>query len=85
MADDILKCGLPVFSRIKCDKNQLYPKDTDFIPLKSYTKDITPHIKSVQVAAEGFRNFSGSLVADYMEDSSFRTVGIFNKSLYKDM
>lgn len=67
MADDILKCGLhvPVFSRIKCYKNQLYSKDTDFIPLKIYTKDITPHIKSVKVAAEGFRNFSGSLVADY--------------------
>lgn len=65
MADDILKCWLPVFSSIKCEKNQLYPKDTDFIPLKSCTKDITPHIKSVKVAAEGFRNFSGSLVADY--------------------
>lgn len=88
MADDILKCGLPdrrMFSRTRCDKNQQYPKDTDFIPLKIYTKDMTPHIKSVNVAAQGFRNFSGSHVADNEGQLILNRVGVLNKSLYKDM
>lgn len=63
----------------------MYLKDIDFIFLKIYIKDIILYIKFVKVVVKGFRNFLGSFVVDYMEDSLFRIVGIFNKSLYKDM
>lgn len=85
MADDIIKCGLSVFSNIKCDKYHLYPKDTGVIPLKNCNIDITAHLKSVKVAAGGFRNFSRSPVADNEGQLILNRVGLFDTKLYKDI
>lgn len=47
--------------------------------------DITAHLKSVKVAAEGFRNFSRSPVTDNGGQLILNRVGLFYSKLYTDI